>query len=222
MSTEFVSFTLQSNLDRNYQTFVEMAFVMDVVTSKLPSRNVEPQEWPHIHGLALADPTYFEIRQVDLLIGIEMAALILLPDIRIGHPDHPMAQNSHFGWILKGKTESTHATKAHSITIRCHQTTISPKLDTIVQQFFDTEGVPEDKTLSEEEKWFIDFFNSTCTRQANGKYLVRLPLKTIVDPNQTLGRSRQISLNRFHQLERRLNRTDGLMKRYVTGIDEYF
>ncbi|XP_031635614.1 uncharacterized protein LOC116348687 [Contarinia nasturtii] len=151
-----------------------------------------------------------------------MSAAILLPDMRIGHLEHPVAQNSHFGWILWGRTTAPANTAIHPITIQCHHTTINPNLDTLVKQFFDSEQVPEERCLTEEEQWFVKFFNQTCTRQPTGKYMVRLPIKTLFDPNQTLGRSKQIALRRFQQLERRLQRTDGLMERYSAGINDYF
>lgn len=223
VSTEYVSFALQSNLNENFETFVEMAFVVDRITSQLPSKQIIPHDWPHIRTLVLADPTYFKVNHVDLLIGNEMHAAILLPDQRIGHPDHPVAQNSQFGWLLFGKTEPPASNKTpSSFTVRCHHTTVEAQLDSLVRKFYDTEQVPEERTLSQEDKWFVDFFHRTTVRQPNGKYLVRLPLKTIFDPNQTIGRSKQISLNRFHHLERRLQRKEGLMDRYTKGIHEYF
>lgn len=122
-SNEIVNFTLKSPINPNYSAFVDIAFVMEVVTSKLLSQNVIPQDWPHIRGLTLADPEYFKTRRVDLLLGSELAAVIMLPDTRIGTPEQPIAQST---------------------------------------------------------------------------YLVHLPLKLLFDSIQTLGRSKQLSLNRFH------------------------
>ncbi|XP_017478312.1 PREDICTED: uncharacterized protein LOC108368071 [Rhagoletis zephyria] len=182
-STECVSFQLRSNLNPHFETFVPLAFVMDTVTSDLPSNQIEPQAWPHMDGLVLADPTYFKSNKIDLLIGTEMHASILLPDIRIGRRDHPIAQNSYFGWILYGQVAPAAPTVDPSATIRCHHTAISPHLETLVQRFFETEEIQEERARSEEEQWFIDFFNQHCIRQPTGKYMVRLPLKSHFDPN---------------------------------------
>ncbi|XP_055307331.1 uncharacterized protein LOC129571550, partial [Sitodiplosis mosellana] len=206
-----------------------MVFVMDRITGPLPSKEIVPQDWPHIRTLVLADPTYFKVGEIDLLIGTEMQAAILLPDQRIGQPGHPVAQNSHFGWILFGNTEppasdSTTVSPHGKIknSVRCFHTTVDAQLDTLVRKFYDNEQVPEERVLSQEDQWFMDFFKRTTVRQPNGKYLVRLPFKTIFDPTQTIGRSRQIALNQFHQLERRLQRKEGLMERYAKGMHEYF
>lgn len=66
------------------------------------------------------------------------------------------------------------------------------------------------------------FFNQNCIRQPSGKYMVRLPLKTHFDPNQALGRSKQMATHRFLQLEKRLLRSEELIQRYAAGIQEYF
>lgn len=176
VSNETVNFALRSNIHQNFKTFVDIAIVMKIVTSDLPSRNVIPQDWPHIHGLVLADPYYFQSRSFDLLIGTEMSASILLPDTRIGRPDHPIARNTYFGWILHGQTAPTQPTSNSSVTVRSHHTAIN--LTSLFHDFIETEQIPEDRSHTEEEKWFLDFFNQTYQRQPNGKYMVRLPFKS--------------------------------------------
>lgn len=215
VSNEIVDFALRSNLYPNFRMFVDVAIVMKVVTSELPSRTVIPQDWPHIQGLVLADPNYFQSRKIDLLIGTEMSASISLPDTRIGRPDQPLARNTYFGWILQGQIAQTNPTKAQSIAVRSHHTAIN--LTSLFHDFIETEQIPEERSHTEEEKWFLDFFNQTCTRQSNGKYMVRLPFKS-----HNLGRSHQIAVNWFHRLERRFDRVEGLRERYEAGINEYF
>ncbi|XP_043066512.1 uncharacterized protein [Drosophila bipectinata] len=58
--------------------------------------------------------------------------------------------------------------------------------------------------------------------EPNGKYMVRLPLKTLFDPSQVLGRSKHIALNRFYTLERKLQQRDKLHQQYLQAIEEYF
>ncbi|XP_055307625.1 uncharacterized protein LOC129571798, partial [Sitodiplosis mosellana] len=183
---------------------------MKVVTSDLPSRRVTPQDWPHIHGLVLADPTYFEPGKIDLLIGSEWSASIMLPDTRIGQPNHPIARNTYFGWILHGQTASIskpNSANNQKVTIRTHHTSID--LTSLFHDFIEAERIPQEKSHTEEEKWFMDFFKQTHHRQPNGKYMVRLPFKSY-----NLGRSHQIGVNWFHRLERRFNRVEGLRERY--------
>lgn len=51
---------------------------------------------------------------------------------------------------------------------------------------------------------------------------MRLPLKSLFDPSQSLGKSQQMAFNRFRQLERKLHRNSELHTRYTEGIQEYF
>jgi len=78
------------------------------------------------------------------------------------------------------------------------------------------------RQFSAEEKWCEDHFQQTHIRQPNGKYLLRLPLKTLFDPKQVISRSRQIALNRFHGLERKLDHRPDFSQQYASTIQEYF
>jgi len=68
------------------------------------------------------------------------------------------------------------------------------------KSFFELDQVFTTRQLSA-ENWCEDHFQQTHIRQPNGKYLVRLPLKTLFHPTQVIGRSRQLALNRFHSLK---------------------
>lgn len=107
--------------------------------------------------------------------------------------------------------------------VHCHHTSIkSTELESLVRNFFDSEQLPEERSHSEEEQWVIEHFKSTHIRKEDGTYQVRLPLKSLFDPNQTLGESQQMALNRFQQLDRKLHRNPEHQKRYADGIQEYF
>ncbi|XP_043862251.1 uncharacterized protein LOC122756494 [Drosophila santomea] len=110
-----------------------------------------------------------------------MLAQIILPYSRIGLAGEPIAQNTHLGWILSGRTEAT------------------------------------DKDL-----WCESFFQKTFVRRSDGRYEERLPFKTYRDPPIVLGRSHQMALNRFLQLERRMSSSPERRSKYVEEVKEYF
>jgi len=139
----------------------------------------------------------------------------MLPDIRKGTVAEPIAQNTQLGWIVFGPAEAAQTT---SISIRCNLA----NLNNMVQRFFELDPVSTTKQLSAEEKWCEVHFQQTHIRQTNGKYLVRLPLKTLFDPTQVIVRSRQIALNRFHALERKLDHRPDFSQQYASTIQEYF
>ncbi|XP_036342801.1 uncharacterized protein LOC118752058 [Rhagoletis pomonella] len=212
-SRSLVSCTLRSC----FAAHIESAYVLKQLTAPLPSQEIVPQDMAHLRGLALADPKYYQPKRIDLIIGADMIAQILEPETRIGHVNQPIAQKTHLGWILSGRINSD---TPSTVTIRCHHSNL--ELEGLVRKFFENEHVPTSVPMSAQDQWCEDFFHSTYTRQANGKYLVRLPLKSLYDPNQTIGKSKQIALNRFHELERRLQRNADLREQYEDGIEDYF
>ncbi|XP_036329698.1 uncharacterized protein LOC118741830 [Rhagoletis pomonella] len=197
-----VNFTMHSYVNPNYHVAVNTAFVLKALTNKLPSQTIEPNQWAHIRGLQLAD----------------MFANLLLPETRIGGLHEPIAQRTHLGWILSGNTTST--PKVDAASLHCNHVTL--ELESLVQRFFEIDQVPTERSLSQEENWCETHFQQTHMRQPNGKYLVRLPLKNLFDESQTLGKSKKLALNRFHSLERKLQRNDELRARYEGCIREYF
>ncbi|XP_070851469.1 uncharacterized protein [Drosophila suzukii] len=164
---------------------------------------------------SLTDPNFIKSGRIDLLIGVDIIPQLMLPDIRKGTVAEPIAQNTQLGWIVFGPTEAAQTT---SISIRCNLA----NLNNMVQRFFELDQVSTTRQLNAEEKWCEDHFQQTHIRQPNGKYLVRLPLKTLFDPTQVIGRSRQIALNRFHALERKLNHRPDFSQQYASTIQEYF
>lgn len=212
-----VSLNLRSQMDKHFDLFISNAYVLDRLSSRLPSQRLNIRSWPHTRDLVLADPNFHQSQHIDLIIGADIFAQIILPDIRIGSADQPIAQRTKFGWILSGKTSST--PEIHS-KLQCFH--VNKELEFLVQRFMEIDQVPEKRVLSTEDEWCEEFFKRTHVRQANGKYMVRLPLKTILDPTQTIGKSRQMALNRFHQLHRKLQRNEKLNKQYSKGIEEYF
>ncbi|XP_070138593.1 uncharacterized protein [Drosophila bipectinata] len=211
-STEF---SISSCTDPQFHHLVQPAYVLNSITSHLPRSNVNVDTCQHLQGLHLADPTFTRPGRIDALFGVDLIPYLLLPDLRKGASNQPIAQLTQLGWIVFGHSNET---RANVVTIRCHQT----NLDALVKGFFDLDQISSERTLTAEEQWCEDHFQRTCIRQPNGKYLVRLPLKTEFDKEQVIGKSHQIALNRFHLLERRLNRNDKLKQQYHSTIKEYF
>ncbi|XP_036346949.1 uncharacterized protein LOC118756265 [Rhagoletis pomonella] len=207
-----VNFVLLTSSNPEFRIDVETAYVLNSLTSFLPSHNISVTRWKHIEGLSLADPQYYRPKRVDLIIGVDLMAQIILPGIKVGAPNEPIAQNTQLGWILSGRTqpprEATH--------VVCHQAVLDT--ESLLKQFCEAESVPERRLNTAEDVWCETFFQQTHKRQPTGRYMVRLPLKTIFDPSMTLGKSHQIALNHYLQLERRLTKTPEAWQRYSDGI----
>ena len=133
----------------------------------------------------LADPTFRSPGKVEAILGADVFSDIVLPGVM--RRDNILAQSTIFGWILTGTTRArdrslsnldgrstfTLATGARS-TEECTHHEI---LIELVRRFWALEEVPHIRTISQadvdcEEQFVKGFF-----RQADGRYVVPLPLK---------------------------------------------
>ncbi|XP_037929516.1 uncharacterized protein LOC119666830 [Teleopsis dalmanni] len=216
-SKSVVTFVVNSMLHSDFQLVIKRAYVLKSLTSIIPGHSICIQNLPHLNGLRLADPTNFKPGKNDLILGADVYAQLILTGLRIGASNQPIAQQTHSGWIISGNIGPV-VPKLQ--TIRCHHT--SYELDMLVKHYFEQDQVTPDRELSSEEQWCENFFIKTHSRLQNGYYMVRLPLKSHFDPTQTLGRYRQIALNRLLNLERKLARNSDLQKQCHQVINEYF
>lgn len=82
------------------------AFVNKSIISKKVHDENEAKKWNHLNGLQLADPEYLTANKVDLLLGVDIAAIIRCDGFKKGKPHEPIAQNSEFGWLVFGAISS--------------------------------------------------------------------------------------------------------------------
>jgi len=127
-----------------------------------------------------------------------------------------VAQDTIFGWVLSGQAGSAEPNQQ----LQCYLTAIDT--EHLLKQSGEIEAVPERHPLSNEESWCEEFFKETLRRLEGERYEVRFPFKALLDPETTIGRLHQISLNRFLHLELRLKRSPGESIRYCNRINEYF
>ena len=87
--------------------FTISAIVVPHVTCDLPLQPVHYEStWTHLSGLPLADPDFGSPGPIDLLLGIDVYSDVLLNGRRSGPPNTPTAFETHFGWVLAGRTNS--------------------------------------------------------------------------------------------------------------------
>ncbi|XP_071036456.1 uncharacterized protein [Parasteatoda tepidariorum] len=71
------------------------ALVVNKITSDLPNFKFDSGYWPHLQGLKLADPAFFIASPIDILLGADMYAEMLLGQLISGKKGTPVAINSH-------------------------------------------------------------------------------------------------------------------------------
>ena len=92
------------------------AIVVPRVTCDLPTQPVHLNaKWSHLNNLHLADPDFGQPNKIDILLGVDVYADVLLQGRRNGPPGTPTAFETKFGWVLTGKTDNIAAN--HAITL---------------------------------------------------------------------------------------------------------
>uniref|UniRef100_A0A8D8HDN4 (northern house mosquito) hypothetical protein n=1 Tax=Culex pipiens TaxID=7175 RepID=A0A8D8HDN4_CULPI len=124
-------------------------------------------------------------------------------------------QNTVFGYIISGKVTDSASVENTQTTLLC----IEPNLDEILQRFWDSEERYEERTLTQEEEECERHFVQTHERDEDGRYLVRLPLKTELLP--LLGDAHLAAIRRLRSTERRFSNNTKLQTEYVKFMDEY-
>lgn len=71
-----------------------------------------------------------------------------------------------------------------------------------MHKFWEVEGYQETKNLDPEEEYCEEHFKTTHDRHANGRFIVKLPVKEEI--LKLLDNSREVALKRFLSLERKL------------------
>ncbi|XP_053686400.1 uncharacterized protein LOC128735944 [Sabethes cyaneus] len=191
--------------------------ILQRVTSVLPAANVSVSNWKIPEGIQLADPDFNINNQIDLLIGAEYFYRFLyerqMNQIRLG-PGLPILVDTVFGWVVSGK-----ATKEKATSINCCLATASENLEGLLERFWAMESCDDRPAWSKEEQDSEAHFAKTHSRLDDGRYVVQLPKQLNFD--RMLGESRNMALDRFIKMEKRLDRDLEMKKQYHSVIQEY-
>ncbi|XP_032688818.1 uncharacterized protein LOC116852490 [Odontomachus brunneus] len=189
------------------------ALILPRLTDYRPTVTEIPQEWHHLAGLPLADD-YRNVAPVMAVLGAEVYAAIVLPQIRRGPPQAPMAQATRLGWLIMGST--TQARAARHASCNTLQSECDPLLDQL-RRFWAVEEVPEANTLTPEEEECEQHFRETHGRLADGRYQVRVPFQQ----GSALGDSKPAARASLTRLERRFQSQPELREAYVAFMSDY-
>lgn len=208
-----VNIDIHSLLNTEYVTQVN-AHVLTKLTPLLPSKEIDITNWPGLTQMKLADPHMHSPGPIDLLLGADVYAMILLEGLQ--RNGSLIAQNSRLGWLLSGTIHSKVDQSSHNLTV----STTLIEVDQLLRKFWETEEYkPNEKPLSLLDKQCEEHYKQTHTRQEDGRYIVRLPFKDNHEEN--LGDSRQIALNRLHHMEKRFAHKPKYQQDYIQFMTEY-
>ncbi|XP_064382855.1 uncharacterized protein LOC135331570 [Halichondria panicea] len=190
------------------------AIVVPRVTCDLPTQPVHLNaKWSHLNNLHLADPDFGQPNKIDILLGVDVYADVLLQGRRNGPPGTPTAFETKFGWVLTGKTDNL---KVPSNVAANYAITLSG--DDILRKFWEIEECPRDvSNHSPEERSVVRHFAETHKKSEDGRFVVPLPKNPRTKP---LGESRSSAVRRFLSLERSLHSKDQFDE-FATVMNEY-
>ncbi|XP_062715282.1 uncharacterized protein LOC134291500 [Aedes albopictus] len=193
--------------------------VMDKLTANLPSQNVSTVGWKIPTDLFLADPTFNESQPIDMLLGAKHFYAFFPSAARIELDQNlPLLVDSVFGWIVVGSSST--ASPAFCAPTTCEAVTVSMiSLEESMERFWQTEELTSSDNYSVEERQCEALYQSTVSRNSEGRYVVRYPRKP--EFNQLLGKSMENARRRFECLERKLERNPQLKEDYHHFMREY-
>lgn len=212
--------------DSEYAIVAEF-FVLNQLDGIYPSRkiNIDKQQIKH---LGLADEDFDVPAPIDAIIGAEMYADIIQPAL-YKHKDGAIMQSTEFGHIILGKfivkKHSSELTalnlmQKNDVSIMQNNKVENEKLQNALSKFWQIEDVNkcESKAILSEEQHIVEkLFKETYYREANGRYVVKIPIKPKCIG---LGDSKAIAKRQFFQLERRFRKNPDLKQKYVEYMNE--
>lgn len=191
--------------------------VTEQVTERLPGFTLKRGTFEIPRNIELADPQFHVSSDIDILIGAELFWQVLC----IGHikasTNHPTLQKTRFGWILAGRM-----TQGPNITRRVqsmHALVSNDQLNEQLTHFWQLETIERANNLTADENICEQHFLDNVSRNAQGRYVVKLPFKDQVAAK--IGDTREIALKRLRGLEKRLARDPNRKSQYTRFLDEY-
>ncbi|XP_058826837.1 uncharacterized protein LOC131686859 [Topomyia yanbarensis] len=205
---------------RTLEFSMSMEFlVLGQVTDNQPSSSLPLAHWKPPSDIKLADPEFFISGPIDLVLGSQFYYDFHLLDggrlqIRRFDSTLPVFVNTVFGWVAAGETDLN----GGASRISCNLAIAEP-LDKSIERFWAIEELSEKPPRTQEEEDCELHFQSTFTRDENGRYVLRYPKH--MGFHEMIGESREAALRRFQHLERRLKRDPDLKRQYSEFMQEY-
>lgn len=208
-----VQLQIKSKWDRNFSLPIHAYVMSKELTTKIPTKTMNTQPWPHIKELKLADPHYFRQGSIDLLLGVKEYATILQPELIKGPPGTPCVQRTQLGWILFGsisekQPEDTYVVMHHQVDV-----------DDLLKSMWEVD-VDSNRHLTREEKRCEEIYEKSTMRNEEGRYIVKLPFRND-SPQTPEGNTKEIAIHRFLQLEKKFKKSPDLKREYTKVIKDY-
>ncbi|XP_046801098.1 uncharacterized protein LOC111682254 isoform X1 [Lucilia cuprina] len=192
------------------------AIILPKVTNHIPSVSFEFPKFK-TENLDLADPTFNQSSQIDLILGNDSERFINIDGIKKNICGHVSAYNTIFGWVLSGPIKGR-PIQSFTTSIVPSETSI---LNNLLRKFWEQEELLSPKLISEEDQYCETFYKNTTTRQQDGRYVVRLPFKKEFPCSLFLSTSRILALGQYSRMKISLSKDPELQTQYNAVLNEY-
>ncbi|XP_036317395.1 uncharacterized protein LOC118732370, partial [Rhagoletis pomonella] len=150
-----------------------------------------------------------------LVLGGDVYPQIILCGLKKNILNTLLAQETVFGWIITGRTDTTNP----GTNIVSYYSEVS--LDKQLSAFLELEEIPKNKSLVEDDKYCEELYQKTTIRNNEGKYIVSLPFRKDIPGNISLGPSLKRACSQFYRNETRLAKDPYLQKEFNRVLAEY-
>lgn len=211
--------------------FTLSCMILDKITEFLPqvAIDINKLSFPPdiIHNLA--DPSFYEPSEIDLLLGADIYYSLLSNEIIHLGNSLPTLINTQLGWVIAGNVPIHTKTTRHTSLLTTHSVNLvqtrdfenyKPSVESLLQKFWSLEEIPEKPQVSEEDEIVEKIFISTTTILKDGSYQINVPLKSPTE-HLKLGNSLYLAQKRFKNLEKRFEKDNNLRIEYKKFMDEY-
>lgn len=197
--------------------FEVTTIVLPKVTKRIPSVSFDIPNPSDLEELDLADPSFNRSAQIDLILGNDCERFINLEGIKKNICGLASAYNTVFGWVLSGPMEIP-SVQSFSTSVTQLQ---NEDTNQILRKFWEVEEIPSDPIVSLDDQFCEEFYSQTTKRQADGRYMVRLPFKKEFPSTISLGPSRFVALSQYSRMEQSLQKNPELNIQYNNVLREY-
>lgn len=172
-STQTCEIVIKSRIN-TYSTRIK-CFVLSEITATLPAVQVQSARLHIPNNMQLANTQFLESQKIDILIGADLFWDLLI-DGKMRLPSGPHLQNTKLGWIISGSIN--HITQSDR-RVQCNFT---QSMDNQLRSFWELEELPKPRDMrTKEERACEESFITTTTRDSDGRFCVRIPLKKSPD-----------------------------------------
>lgn len=214
-ATQAAQVKLTSRVDTNFGLVID-AIVLPKLTKVLPMLdsnckrpNWDTAPWP------LADAGH-EKEKIDMILGADCFVDIMEPGL-LKSRDGFLAQRTVFGWVVQGQQRDGPpriSVNQISLNLRVSANVLSTS-ENVIENLQNLWELPAEPESADSKNVGFQF---KCSRAADGKFEVELPLKS---SDVEFGDNRKHALARFFSMERKLAASPKLKADYNAFMQEY-